>query len=186
MKARYKMSAELIESKNTQEAEYKPSIYIACLAAYNSGHLHGKWVEPADTVEGLQEQINQVLKSSPVEDAEEWAIHDYDNFYNLGEYPNLEDVVKLAAAYKEHGQDMVDDWMEYHCESGLEHLESIEDDYHGQWDSFKDFAYQLAEDTIPELNDDNILSRYFDYDSFANDLEHDYHMGGNGHIWGMY
>jgi len=181
------MSTEAIESKNTQEPEYKPRIYVACLAAYVSGHLHGEWIEPSDTVEGLQKQINQVLKSSPVEDAEEWAIHDYDGFQNLGEYPGLENIVKVGAAYSEHGQEMVDDFFENHgVDYALDTLENIEDEYHGQWDSFSEFAYQLAEDTIPELNDDSILSRYFNYDAFADDLEFDYHMGSNGHVWGKY
>ena len=58
-------------------------IYVACLAAYNSGVLHGEWITPAKDVEELQAQINKVIKSTPAPDAEEWAIHDYNDFPNL-------------------------------------------------------------------------------------------------------
>ena len=69
-------------------------IYVACLASYNNGCLSGKWITPADTEEKLQAQIDAILKASPEPDAEEWAIHDYDNFPNLGEYPDNKDIIK--------------------------------------------------------------------------------------------
>ena len=58
-------------------------VYIACLAAYNSGTLHGEWIEPSSDVEELSEQIKAILKKSPAPDAEEWAFHDYDDFPNI-------------------------------------------------------------------------------------------------------
>src|SRR5688572_9380760 len=63
-------------------------IYVADLAAYNAGHLHGVWIDATQDVEDIQAQIDAMLKSSPVADAEEYAIHDYEGFdgYNLGEY----------------------------------------------------------------------------------------------------
>ena len=48
-----------------------PQIYVACLAAYNSGHLHGKWITPKTDKEELEEQFEEVIKTSPVADAEE-------------------------------------------------------------------------------------------------------------------
>ena len=175
------MSAELIESKT--EATDKPKIYIACLAAYNSGHLHGKWVEPADTVEGLQEQINQVLKSSPVKNAEEWAIHDYDGFYNLGENPDLKDIVKLAEVYNAGGQDKIDDFLEYYQ---IEDLDSLEDSYQGHYQDFSEFAQEMAEMCIEGFNDNSTLARYFDFESWERDLSYEYNIGSHGHVWGSW
>lgn len=175
------MSAELIESKT--EANDKHKIYIACLAAYNSGHLHGKWVEPADTVEGLQEQIDEVLKSSPIEDAEEWAIHDYDGFYNLGENPDLKDIAKLAEVYNEEGQDKIDDFLEYFI---IEELDSLEDSYQGQYQDFSAFAQEMAEMCIEGFNDNSTLARYFDYEAWERDLSYEYNIGSNGHVWGRW
>lgn len=50
-------------------------IYVACLAAYNSGNLHGVWIDATADIDDIQDQINSMLESSPVEDAEEYAIH---------------------------------------------------------------------------------------------------------------
>ena len=60
-------------------------IYVACLASYNAGRLHGEFITPADTEEKLLAQIGKILKSSPEPNAEEWAIHDYCNFPNLAD-----------------------------------------------------------------------------------------------------
>ncbi len=54
-----------------------PKIYIACLAAYNNGYLHGKWIDATQDVDSIYSNIRNVLASSPIPDAEEWAIHDY-------------------------------------------------------------------------------------------------------------
>jgi antirestriction protein len=43
-----------------------PSIYVSCLAAYNEGKSHGKWIELEDLdSEDIQEEITKVLESSP-------------------------------------------------------------------------------------------------------------------------
>ena len=51
-------------------------IYVACLAAYNNGHLHGEWIKVTDEA-SIWEAVQAMLFASPIEeDAEEWAIHD--------------------------------------------------------------------------------------------------------------
>jgi antirestriction protein len=52
-------------------------IYVACLAAYNSGYLHGVWIDATADIDDIQDQINSMLESSPIEDAEEYAIHEF-------------------------------------------------------------------------------------------------------------
>jgi antirestriction protein len=62
-----------------------PCIYVADLAAYNAGYLHGVWIEccPADA-DAWQQAIDEMLAASPVgEDAEEWAIHDTENWHGI-------------------------------------------------------------------------------------------------------
>ena len=55
-------------------------IYVACLAAYNNGHLHGEWIEVTDEA-SIWEAVQAMLFTSPIEeDTEEWAIHDYEGF----------------------------------------------------------------------------------------------------------
>ena len=154
-------------------------IYVACLAAYNSGRLHGEWITPAKDVEELQAQINKVIKSSPAPDAEEWAFHDYNDFPNLGENPSLEKVVEVQEAIEEHGADVVHGFLE---NWSVEDLDHIGDAYYGHYDSFKDFAENIAHETIEGLDGDSTLARYFDYDAFERDLGYDFHEaeGENG------
>lgn len=39
-------------------------IYVACLASYNNGVLHGKWIDATADVEAMQDDINEILRSS--------------------------------------------------------------------------------------------------------------------------
>ncbi|HCN93064.1 MAG TPA: antirestriction protein ArdA, partial [Hyphomonas sp.] len=52
----------------------RPRIYVACLAAYNNGRLHGRWIDATDPHEVWQ-HVRGMLAASPEPDAEEWAIH---------------------------------------------------------------------------------------------------------------
>jgi antirestriction protein len=147
-------------------------IYVACLASYNSGVLHGEWITPKADKEELQEQINEVLKSSPIPNAEEWAIHDYDEFPNLGEYPGIENIIKVQEAIEEHSIETVVGFLEHWS---IGDLESIGDAYYGEYQNFSEFAQQLAEDTIEGLSGESALARYFNWEAFERDLGYDFH-----------
>ena len=163
-------------SKPDESEKYtKPSIWVACLSAYNSGYLHGAWIVPKTTKEELLEQIQEVLKGSPVGDPEEWAVHDYNNFPNLGEYPDLEKVCEVQRAFEEFEPSIVHGYLENFCDFEPGNLkENIEEAFVGTYDNFKDYAYQYADDTIPGLDSGSTLAMYFDYDGFARDLELDH------------
>jgi antirestriction protein len=55
-------------------------IYVACLAAYNNGHLHGQWIDATQDSDSLHEEVRKILAASPIKNAEEWAIHDNEGF----------------------------------------------------------------------------------------------------------
>ena len=57
-----------------------PRIYVACLAAYNNGELHGAWIDADQDADAIREEIAVILTTSPEPNAEEWAIHDYEGF----------------------------------------------------------------------------------------------------------
>ncbi|MDT8398118.1 MAG: antirestriction protein ArdA [Pseudomonadales bacterium] len=40
-------------------------IYVADLAAYNNGKLHGVWINACDDLDDMQDQINKMLSTSP-------------------------------------------------------------------------------------------------------------------------
>ena len=53
---------------------------MACLAAYNNGKLHGVWIDAYSGVDGIEEQVAEMMACSPEVNAEEWAVHDFEGF----------------------------------------------------------------------------------------------------------
>ena len=151
--------------QNTQQTT--PKIYVACLAAYNNGYLHGQWIEANQDADAIHEEIKEMLSKSPITRAEEWAIHDYEGFggLRLSEYEDIAKVVEMAALIEEYGEA----WCAYAGYIGVEYAtkKEFEEAYQGEWDSEEDFAENLAEETmeIPEH-----LKNYIDYEKFARDL----------------
>lgn len=145
-----------------------PRIYVACLAAYNAGHLHGCWIDAIQDAEDIQDDINAMLKGSPIPDAEEYAIHDYENFANvrIHEFSGIDEVAQLAAFIDERGT--LGAAVLAHCDNDLDRAEAAFDDYVGEHRSLADFAQELTEDTteIPRS-----LAGYIDYEAMARDME---------------
>ncbi len=77
-----------------------PQIYVACLASYNNGCLHGCWIDANQPPDDLHAEVQAMLASSPESSAEEWAIHDYEGFgpRRLLESEPFERVSAIAAA----------------------------------------------------------------------------------------
>src|SRR5436305_12663954 len=90
------------ESGSEREPE-RPRVYVASLADYNAGRLHGAWLDGNQEPGELKRQIAAMLARSPEPGAEEWAIHDYDGFgaARLDEYESLETIARLAAGIAE-------------------------------------------------------------------------------------
>lgn len=87
-------------------------IYVADLAAYNNGKLHGVWIDACDDINNIWEQIKAML-ASPEGFAEEYAIHDYEGFgsYALSEYAGIETAHEVACFIADHpdfGSELLD------------------------------------------------------------------------------
>jgi antirestriction protein len=82
-----------------------PRIYVACLASYNDGILHGAWIRADQPVDGIIADAQAMLDSSPVPFAEEWAIHDYEGFgaLRLSEWESFIRVSNTALGIIEYG-----------------------------------------------------------------------------------
>lgn len=146
----------------------KPRIYVACLAAYNSGRLHGVWIDAQQNAWAIYGEVAAMLRASPIADAEEWAIHDYEGFegVRLSEYEGIEQVAELAAFIAEHGK-LGAELIVYF--GGIEDAKAaLEDRYHGAFQSLADYVQELAEETtaIPEA-----LRYYIDWERLARDAE---------------
>ncbi|WP_285728211.1 antirestriction protein ArdA [Psychromicrobium xiongbiense] len=148
------------ETTTTPEAEKQPentpAIYIACLAAYNNGRLHGEWIDATIGAEEIHQHIQTMLASSPEPGAEEWAIHDYDNFgpLRLGEHADIDYVASVAEHIQAHGAPFAA-WLDF---TGFEQdkWHYFTDAYLGEYENLNTYITQLIED----LGYDELLNQH--------------------------
>lgn len=147
----------------------QPRIYVACLAAYNSGYLHGAWIDAAQDAWSIWDAIQRILRTSPIAGAEEHAIHDYEGFggVRIAEYTGIEQVAEIAAFIVEHGE--LGAALLAHLDDDLaEAREALENRYLGYHASLADYVQELTEETTatPER-----LRYYIDWQAMARDAE---------------
>lgn len=142
-------------------------IYVASLASYNNGTLHGVWIDATQGVDSIWQEVSQMLLTSPAECAEEWAIHDHDGFggIHISEYENFDTIAEYAEFIEEHG-DLGAKLISYYGDFD-DAKAALSDLYAGEYDSLSDYAEQLTEKTtqIPET-----LRSYINYEKMARDL----------------
>ena len=166
-----------IQTDQTQQPTDRviPSIYVACLAAYNNGYLHGEWIDATGGIDEINSKISEMLKNSPISDAEEFAIHDYEGFEGaeLHEYSSIETVVKLADFIEEHGE--LGGQLIAHFSGNIEDAEIALENHAGEYKSLADYAEELTEQSteIPQN-----IAYYIDYERMGRDME----MGGEVYI----
>lgn len=175
-----------------------PRLYVASLSDYVNGLLHGRWIDAAAEVETMQEEIGQMLAESPTArqtglPAEEWAIHDYDNFgpIRVSEYQALSTIASWVEGIGQYGQAYAA-WIAHVADtasrSGGEGvgegrnsaIEQFEEQYLGEWDSLEDYAENFLDDLEAQEaihKADSWLQPYLkiDVSGFARDLD----LGGD-------
>lgn len=166
----------MCEQQQTKEQEAgaataraaRPRIYVACLASYNAGILHGRWIDVTDPDE-IRERVAVMLAASPESDAEEWAIHDYEGFEgaDISEYAGFDHVCELAAFIEEHGE-LGGKLLAHFC-GDLGEARAAFEDYAGEYKSLEDFACELTEQSGTKIPDD--IAPYVDYEAMGRDIE---------------
>lgn len=122
--------------------------YIACLASYNSGSLHGAWIdlEVVEDAEDIQECINWVMATSSEPGSEEYAVHDWAGVPRSmqAEWPNWAQTLPLIQAIAEHGE-AFEVWHgnapDYNNDPA-----SFQEEYVGRYDSGAHFAREYYEE----------------------------------------
>jgi antirestriction protein len=129
-------------------------IYVACLAAYNSGRLHGAWIDlEGDTdEEDLQEAIAWILATSPEPGAEEWAMHDSSglpSYLSRTEWPDLGELVSWADELSNYPGEDEREAYRLACEDQSQTIDedAFRETYCGTYSSGEDYAQELAEET---------------------------------------
>lgn len=145
-----------------------PEIYVACLAAYNGGQLHGRWIPATQGTDGIYQDIHDMLAESPIENAEEWALHDYSGFGNIAlyEFESIERVANIADFIIEHGELGAALLSDYSIDDALTLLN---DSYHGSYESEIDFSQYIFEECYSNSIPKNLMF-YIDHEAFSRDL----------------
>lgn len=142
-----------------------PAIWIADLAAYNAGHLHGKWVKlDADTtLDDLNRQVEAILKEGQRQYSretlgvhEEFAIHDYECFgpIRIGEYDSLETVLDHAHRIGEEPNKYAA-WISARGESDAENFDP--ELVHGPYESEDDYFDQYLDSFYGSMDLEEVL-----------------------------
>lgn len=157
-----------------------PRVWIGCLHCYNSGRLVG---ERFDCTEAADVDLDAVHTGQPgtlTPMCEELWCFDTENIPVPGEMDPLH-AAAWGEAYEEVGETL---WPAYcawmrsgmHVEraDGTGAIDDFEERYCGHWDSFQEYANDYVDSTgllreVPEH-----VTRYFDYEAHARDLQHDY------------
>jgi antirestriction protein len=147
---------------------FEPKIYVACLAAYNSGILYGAWIDAAQDEEEINAEIQEMLEASPIPGAEEYAIHDYEDFADIciAEFTSIKTVAALAAFVVEHGR--LGAALYEHLGDLDEARETLTDRYCGVFSSLADWMEELTLETTEIPNN---LLHYIDWERMARDAE---------------
>lgn len=141
-------------------------IYVACLASYNCGILHDAWINAERSVEAINLDIRKMFKASPIEGAEEYAVHDYEGFEGLSltEYEIVQQIVEKAEFIAEHGRLGAELVNYFGCLA--EAREAIEERYLGEYKRLEDFVQESTENQYDITEG---LKYYIDYEAMARD-----------------
>ena len=156
-----------------------PKVYVACLASYNAGVLHGVWIDAAQDAGDIEEEVKAMLAKSRKPGAEEFAIHDTEDLGDnlISQFSSLEEVSAIGLAVEEHGEA----FFHFAADVGVDYaIEKFEEAYLGEWDSEVVYAQQYYEDIweIPAH-----LEFYIDWDAVARDLFLESVVMWDGHVF---
>jgi len=150
-------------------------VYVACLACYNEGRLHGVWIDATDDADDI-DATRAALQEQCGHTDNDWAIHDYEGFHGvrLSESESFANVSAIANAIAEHGEAFAA-WLDNGNDA--DSVERFQDAYRGCFSSLTAYAEQLVDDMGTLADADSLVARYFDYEAFGRDLQ----LGGD--VW---
>jgi len=130
-------------------SSHHPEIWVGSLSDYNSGHLHGVWLDATLDADELQAAIQFMLRNSYVSGAEEWAIMDHSDFCGaqVDEFTGLETVSRLAKGVAEHGE-VFAKWASYLTTTDIEEVErTFQEAFQGKYESTEAYIEHILSET---------------------------------------
>ena len=156
-----------------------PRVWIGCLHCYNDGRLVGDWFNAATADEVTTYDVHGAHSRDDSHD-ELW-VFDHENLPVRGEFGVLE-ATEWGGVYEEAGGEQwpaLCAWVEsgdYVAEGtgDLPSISDFEESYQGHWESFEDYARELADDIGLLADVPEEIARYFDWQAWSRDLAFDY------------
>lgn len=145
-------------------------VYISNLGKYNEGELVGDWFTPPINPEEVAERIG--LNG----EYEEYAIHDYELPFDIGEFTSLNEINRLCGLIEEiegspiyYELKSLTEWFFSDVEELLENQDDIV--VYSDCHSMEDLAQHHVEETgmIGEVPSN--LQNYIDYQALGRDME---------------
>lgn len=147
-----------------------PAIYAGCLATYNEGRIYGAWIDCNQDSESIWAEIQEMLKSSPATNAEEWLIFDTENWQGIKieECKSVEQIAELAQLLLEHSAAFAAYCSYYGSDAKAEDFQKK---YIGQFKDEPDFVYQQWEKdgTLAQIEVLGIHDSWIDWEAIAHD-----------------
>jgi antirestriction protein len=160
-------------------------IFLGCLASYNAGRIHGRWVDATLGVDHLEEELADILKTSSIPRAEEYDIQDAEGFAgSVGRYSSLEEVAELGELIEKHGVAIVE--LMNHIGCDRDELEKkFEELNRGEWESEREFAWEHLQTNmnVPEHLENFICIEKVEQSLFMGDHFSVKLPNGNVHVF---
>ncbi|WP_214796616.1 MULTISPECIES: antirestriction protein ArdA [unclassified Exiguobacterium] len=148
------------------------NIYVTNLAKYNQGISSGKWLELPMDEDELQMELKLILGED-----EEYAIHDYEAPFHIGEYESISRINEIAEEVERSGVDSeVLDAIAGALGSIFDAIETVNNgDYHiWEAESMEEVARQHYEETgmVREIEEKlPHLVNHIDYESIGQEMD---------------
>jgi antirestriction protein len=133
--------------------------------------MKGKWIEPSSDEGELAQQVIAAIGSAD----DEYAIHDYDGFPDMGENPDLDEVAAMAGLLEEYPYAIVRAAMDFVSPVNADTIRDFLDEGYGVYESKRDYVEQYIDDAGGVVNavPKDQINFYFDYDAFGHDVSID-------------
>lgn len=154
----------------------KTQIYLNTWGAYNNGCIGYGWMDPEDA--------REFIENNPDRDGGEWFIADIDNYTGVDfgslDYADVDEIIDTIEALnnmEEWERDEIAAVMEYLGTTDAQEAIDKKDHYI----IFSDIEqYHDSCDETLEFGNNELLERYFDYESYHRDCDFDIYEASNG------
>ena len=165
----------------TTTTNHAPRVWVGCMTHLAAGHhLVGEWFDATDAPEVTLADVHQGSGRGYAACEELWCL-DHENIpvrHEMG----LQEAAEWGRVYEQAGTEQWPAIYAWVCSGsyvaeGVGDLPSITDfehAYQGRWDSFREYAEQLADDVglLSEIPEE--IARYFDWAGWTRDLAYDH------------